>query len=127
MVASRRLTDLLRSEQARQRRQNTVAQWTLPAERVAPAADQREADADDTLILLLGAAYEIVMIYVPLLMITHVVAFYLLMRPQSKVAGAGRGQQSGLTETATNSPPGQRLHAKSPGCSGDNSPGSKRP
>jgi hypothetical protein len=36
----------------------------------------------------LGAAYEIVMIYVPLLMITHVVAFYLLMRPQSKLAGA---------------------------------------
>ena len=51
-VASRRLTDLLRSEQARQRRQKTVAQWTLPAERVAPAADQRAADADDRLILL---------------------------------------------------------------------------
>src|SRR5947209_15460390 len=31
-VASRRLTDLLRSEQARQRRQETVAQWLLPAE-----------------------------------------------------------------------------------------------
>jgi hypothetical protein len=76
----------------------------------------------------LGAAYEIVMIYVPLLMITHVVALYLLMCPQSKVAGAVRGRQSGLTETATNSPPGQRLHApKSPGCSDDNSPGSKRP
>jgi len=41
MVASRRLTDLLHSEQARQRRQDTVAQWALPAERVAPAADQR--------------------------------------------------------------------------------------
>jgi RNA polymerase sigma factor (sigma-70 family) len=52
-VASRRLTDLLRSEQARQRRQDTVAQWTLPAERVAPAADRRAADVDDTLILLL--------------------------------------------------------------------------
>jgi len=51
-VASRRLTDLLRSEQARQRRQDTVAQWILPAERVAPAADQRRAEADDTLILL---------------------------------------------------------------------------
>jgi RNA polymerase sigma factor (sigma-70 family) len=52
-VASRRLTDLLRSEQARQRRQETVAQWLLPAERVAQSpADERIADADDTLILL---------------------------------------------------------------------------
>ncbi|MBO0686902.1 MAG: RNA polymerase sigma factor, partial [Candidatus Dormibacteraeota bacterium] len=38
-VASRRLTDLLRSEQARRRREDTVAQWTLPSERLAPAAD----------------------------------------------------------------------------------------
>ncbi len=30
----------------------------------------------------LGAAYAIPIIYVPLLMITHVVAFYLLVRPQ---------------------------------------------
>ncbi|MGI9146449.1 MAG: RNA polymerase sigma factor [Chloroflexota bacterium] len=51
-VVSRRLTDLLRSEQARQRRHDRVAEWMLPAERVAPAADQRAADADDTLILL---------------------------------------------------------------------------
>lgn len=32
----------------------------------------------------LGAAYAIPIIYVPVLMITHVVAFYLLLRPQSK-------------------------------------------
>jgi hypothetical protein len=32
----------------------------------------------------LGAAYAIPILYVPLLMITHVVAFYLLLRPQSK-------------------------------------------
>lgn len=32
----------------------------------------------------LGAAYVIPIIYVPLLMITHVGAFYLLLRPQSK-------------------------------------------
>jgi len=31
---------------------------------------------------LLGAAYAIPVIYVPLLMITHVFAFYLLLRPQ---------------------------------------------
>jgi RNA polymerase sigma factor (sigma-70 family) len=43
-VASRRLTDLLRSEQARQRREDTVAQWAL--------TDQVASDADDTLILL---------------------------------------------------------------------------
>jgi hypothetical protein len=34
----------------------------------------------------LAAAYAIPIIYVPLLMITHVVAFYLLLRPQSKAA-----------------------------------------
>jgi hypothetical protein len=36
----------------------------------------------------LGAAYAIPIIYVPVLMITHVVAFYLLLRPQPKVAAA---------------------------------------
>jgi hypothetical protein len=35
----------------------------------------------------LGATYVIPIIYVPLLMITHVVAFYLLVRPQSLAAG----------------------------------------
>ncbi|MEV5962201.1 DUF6596 domain-containing protein [Kribbella sp. NPDC051952] len=43
-VASRRLTDLLRREQARQRREDRVAQWALPGEPVA--------DTDDTLVLL---------------------------------------------------------------------------
>ena len=32
----------------------------------------------------LGAAYVIPIIYVPLLMITHIAAFYLLLRPQAK-------------------------------------------
>jgi hypothetical protein len=36
----------------------------------------------------LGAAYVIPIIYVPLLMITHVIAFYLLLRPQPKTARA---------------------------------------
>jgi RNA polymerase sigma factor (sigma-70 family) len=44
-VASRRLTDLLRSEQARQRREDTVARWVIPD---APTV----SDEDDTLILL---------------------------------------------------------------------------
>jgi RNA polymerase sigma factor (sigma-70 family) len=51
-VASRRLTDLLRSEQARRRREDTAAQWTLPEQWLAPAADRPAADSDDTLILL---------------------------------------------------------------------------
>jgi RNA polymerase sigma factor (sigma-70 family) len=51
-VASRRLTDLLRSEQARKRREDTVARWTLPGDWLAPAADRPAADSDDTLILL---------------------------------------------------------------------------
>lgn len=51
-VASRRLTDLLRTEQARQRRQETVASWVLPDGWLAPAADRPATDSDDTLILL---------------------------------------------------------------------------
>src|SRR5580692_7327627 len=39
----------------------------------------------------LGAAYVIPIIYVPLLMITHVVAFYLLLRPQPRVVRAVAG------------------------------------
>jgi hypothetical protein len=36
----------------------------------------------------LGATYAIPIIYVPLLMITHVAAFYLLVRPRSRTARA---------------------------------------
>ena len=39
----------------------------------------------------LGAAYAVPIIYVPLLMITHVAAFYLLLRPQFRVAASGEG------------------------------------
>jgi RNA polymerase sigma factor (sigma-70 family) len=49
-VAARRLTDLLRSEQARRRREDTVARWELP--RQQPDAAETMADSDDTLILL---------------------------------------------------------------------------
>jgi RNA polymerase sigma factor (sigma-70 family) len=51
-VASRRLTDLLRGEQARQRREGTVASRALPEQWLASAADRPAADADDTLVLL---------------------------------------------------------------------------
>lgn len=56
-VASRRLTDLLRSEQARQRREDAVTGHVLPADRVAPAADAAADDGDDTLILLFTCAH----------------------------------------------------------------------
>ncbi|PRX97735.1 RNA polymerase sigma factor [Allonocardiopsis opalescens] len=51
-VASRRLTDLLRAEQARRRREDAVARWELPGSGTAPAADRPPPDADDTLLLL---------------------------------------------------------------------------
>ena len=51
-VAARRLTDLLRAEQARQRREETAARRMLPGEWVARPADHPAPDSDDTLILL---------------------------------------------------------------------------
>ncbi|MFC4115370.1 RNA polymerase sigma factor [Nonomuraea zeae] len=53
-VAGRRMTDLLRSEQARRRREEQDAARTPPAELLAPAADAPapSGDADDTLLLL---------------------------------------------------------------------------
>jgi RNA polymerase sigma factor (sigma-70 family) len=49
-AAARRFTDLLRSEQARRRREDTVARWQLPEQQVD--ATERPDDSDDTLILL---------------------------------------------------------------------------
>ncbi|MFU8852375.1 RNA polymerase sigma factor [Micromonospora sp. SL1-18] len=51
-VASRRLTDLLRAEQACRRREDTVARQLPPDRWLAPPADHGPDDADDTLILL---------------------------------------------------------------------------
>jgi predicted RNA polymerase sigma factor len=51
-VASRRLTDLLRAEQARRRREDTVARQVLPGDWLAPAADHPPTGDDDTLVLL---------------------------------------------------------------------------
>jgi DNA-directed RNA polymerase specialized sigma24 family protein len=48
-VAARRLTDLLRAEQARRRREEEAARWVLPP---APAAEEPSAAVDDTLVLL---------------------------------------------------------------------------
>jgi RNA polymerase sigma factor (sigma-70 family) len=53
-VASRRMTDLLRSELASRQREDKIASLTTPQELIAPAADdQGPPGADDTLILLL--------------------------------------------------------------------------
>jgi RNA polymerase sigma factor (sigma-70 family) len=49
-VAARRFTDLLRNEQARRRREDTVARWRLPEQQFDAA--ERPDDSDDTLILL---------------------------------------------------------------------------
>ncbi|QWF83801.1 RNA polymerase sigma factor [Amycolatopsis sp. CA-230715] len=51
-VASRRLTDLLRSQQARERREDAVARQVPGGDLLAPAADRQESDGDDTLIVL---------------------------------------------------------------------------
>jgi RNA polymerase sigma factor (sigma-70 family) len=51
-VASRRLTDLLRSDQARQRREEAAARQVPPGQWLAPPADAPAAGTDDTLILL---------------------------------------------------------------------------
>jgi len=51
-VASRRLTDLLRSKQARRRREETVAGWALTERGTARADERRSGDTDDTVILL---------------------------------------------------------------------------
>jgi hypothetical protein len=42
----------------------------------------------------LGAAYAIVMLYVPLLMITHVAAFYLLLKSRSERPALGADQRA---------------------------------
>jgi RNA polymerase sigma factor (sigma-70 family) len=52
-VASRRLTDLLRAEQARQSREETAARQVPPGHWQVPGADAPPAERDDTLILLL--------------------------------------------------------------------------
>jgi RNA polymerase sigma factor (sigma-70 family) len=51
-VAARKLTDLLRAELARQRREQAVARQIRPMELVSPAADAPREDSDDTLIVL---------------------------------------------------------------------------
>ena len=51
-VASRRMTDQLRAEQARRRREDAVAVRVLAGEYLAPAADAAQEPGDDTLVLL---------------------------------------------------------------------------
>ena len=51
-VASRRLTDLVRAEQARRRREQAVAQRTQAESQAPRAGGAQPADGDDTLVLL---------------------------------------------------------------------------
>jgi RNA polymerase sigma factor (sigma-70 family) len=52
-VASRRMTDQVRSEHARRQREEWIVARTPPQELLAPPADAERSDMDDTLILLL--------------------------------------------------------------------------
>jgi RNA polymerase sigma factor (sigma-70 family) len=52
-VASRRLTDLLRSEQARRQREDTVAQWAVTEPNSLGLDEPTSGGTDDTLVLLL--------------------------------------------------------------------------
>jgi RNA polymerase sigma factor (sigma-70 family) len=51
-VGSRRMTDLLRSEQARQRRETVLAREAMPETLHASPADSPQSASDDTLVLL---------------------------------------------------------------------------
>ncbi|WP_028938270.1 RNA polymerase sigma factor [Pseudonocardia spinosispora] len=51
-VAARRLTDLLRADQARRRREDAVAARALPEQWWAPAADRAPEPSDDSLTLM---------------------------------------------------------------------------
>jgi RNA polymerase sigma factor (sigma-70 family) len=50
-VAARRLTDLLRADQARRRREDTLAQWAMAEIGPPPVGESNPADRDDTLVL----------------------------------------------------------------------------
>jgi RNA polymerase sigma factor (sigma-70 family) len=51
-VAARRLTDLLRADQARRRREDTIGQWAVTDVQPNRAGERSPADSDDTLTLL---------------------------------------------------------------------------
>ena len=56
-VASRRLTDQVRSEQSRRAREEQVAVATPPSELLGPPADAEHGDRDDSLALLFGCCH----------------------------------------------------------------------
>ena len=59
---------------------------------------QKKIKVDQALAGEFGAAYAIPVLYVPLLMITHAAAFYLLLHPQSKAAPAfAAGAPAGIS------------------------------
>lgn len=56
-VATRRLLDLIRADQARRNREEQVAAATPPSERLSAPADEHRADQDDSLALLFGCCH----------------------------------------------------------------------
>jgi RNA polymerase sigma factor (sigma-70 family) len=56
-VASRRLTDQVRSERSRRTREDLIAVATPPSELLGPPADAEPADRDDSLSLLFGCCH----------------------------------------------------------------------
>ena len=56
-VASRRLTDQVRSEQSRRAREELIAVANPPSELLGPPADAEPADRDDSLALLFGCCH----------------------------------------------------------------------
>jgi RNA polymerase sigma factor (sigma-70 family) len=91
-VAARRLTDLLRSDQARRRREDTLVRWAL---REAPdlPADEANHDGDDTLVLLFMCCH-------PSLPVASQIALTLRAVGGLSVAEIGRGLlTSGQTVT----------------------------
>jgi predicted RNA polymerase sigma factor len=82
-VAARRLTDLLRSDQARRCREDTLARWALRETPDNPA-DEGNHDGDDTLVLLFMCCH-------PSLPMASQIAFTLRVVGGLSVAEIGRG------------------------------------
>jgi RNA polymerase sigma factor (sigma-70 family) len=91
-VAARRLTDLLRSDQARRRREDTLVRWAL-REALDLPADEVNHDGDDTLVLLFMCCH-------PSLPVASQIALTLRAVGGLSVAEIGRGLlSSGQTVT----------------------------
>ena len=105
---------MLRNEQARRRREDLAAEWLLPADRFAPAADAARDDGDDTLILLfmcchpsLSQASQIALTLRALGGLTTAEVGRALLVPEDTVTGgsAERSRRSGRAASHFDCPP----------------------